>query len=621
MKKLVKKLSKIKKKIKKLFKRFKDIKNIKIRINYTNFYEKSLVQSNLVLAQAYGGMNFYGNIYFLLKEMISRKECENFEFYVGARRTEFKSTKKFVENKFGSKVKVVLIGSNKYLKVLASAKYLLNNVGFPTYFIKKDGQIFLNTWHGTPLKGLGRSILDAPNESGNYQRNFLMSDYLLFPNKYTFDCMREDYMLNNLYKGKYVLHGYPRNSIFFDSNLKKDLAKKYNPENNEILIYMPTWRRKNKNEDEEFQITKCIELLNYLEQNLNDKQILYVKLHNLVNNLINFDNFKKIKPFPKDCETYEFLCISDALITDYSSVMFDYMNCNKKIILYTYDLEEYINGRSIYFDIKELPFPLCFTEEEVLNQINNGISNFSDYEKFKQKFCNYDNLNATKNLIDLLLNGDNKNIEIVEGTKYSNNKPNALIYCGDLGFDKFSYNLLNSLQELPSNINFYLNFYNNKVNKNKLVINEIPKEIFYITLQGPRLIKISEAISYRLYYKFNIKSKKVIQSINKMNQREVNRLYPNLNFDYLVVYRYNTRIVNMYSLMNGQKYIFLNKSKISNKKEIKTYKLKINNFDKSFINNTILLEPLKREYDFNGDEEFYCDNLKGFKEFIQNIWR
>ena len=270
-------MKKLKSKFKKMIKRVKNVGNVLTRIRYTNYYEQLEIKQNIVLAQAYSGMNFYGNMYYILKEMISRKECENFEFYVGVRKEDRKEIKKFINNTFDKKIKILNIGSKKYLKILASAKYLFNNVAFPTYFIKKEGQIYLNTWHGTPLKGLGRSIMDAPNESGNYQRNFLMTDYLLFPNEYTFNCMREDYMINNFFVGKYVLNGYPRNSVFYDDNLKKELRKKYQLENKEIIIYMPTWRRKPQKGEEDIQVTKCIEFVKYLEENLKENQVLYVK--------------------------------------------------------------------------------------------------------------------------------------------------------------------------------------------------------------------------------------------------------------------------------------------------------------------------------------------------------
>ena len=300
--------------------------------------------------------------------------------------------------------------------------------------------------------------------------------------------------------------------------------------------------------------------------------------------------------------------------------MFDYLNCNKKIILYTYDLEEYINGRSVYFDIQTLPFPMCTTLEEVYKELKK-INKTHNYDSVKKKFCTFDNLNSSKQIVDLILNKKEKDIKIIEGKKYQNNKPNALIYCGKLSIGKTAYNLLNSLSELPKNINFYLNFYNNKVEKNKFVINEIPKDIYYITLQGPRLIKISEAICYRLYYKYNIKNDNIIKKINNIYNREIKRLYPGIKFDYLVCYNYGTPIINMYSLMHGEKYLFIHKPGFKAKRKLRTLELNLTKFNKLYANNTKINEFLKENYNNEINAEYYPDNLKEFKKFIKEIFK
>ena len=103
-----------------------------------------------------------------------------------------------------------------YYRLMASAKYLMSDNTFLPYFIKKEGQIYLNTWHGTPLKSLGKSIMNDMHNIGNTQKNFVCSDYLLYPNEYTRDHMVEDYMLENLCQNTYLLDGYPRNTAFFD---------------------------------------------------------------------------------------------------------------------------------------------------------------------------------------------------------------------------------------------------------------------------------------------------------------------------------------------------------------------------------------------------------------------
>lgn len=108
-----------------------------------------------------------------------------------------------------NRVQLIPLGSRKYQKILATSRYLVNNVSFPTYFIRREGQVYLNTWHGTPLKTLGKKMAMGIQDMSNMQRNFLHSSYLLHPNRYTMDHMMEDYNLNHLYTGKVILSRVP----------------------------------------------------------------------------------------------------------------------------------------------------------------------------------------------------------------------------------------------------------------------------------------------------------------------------------------------------------------------------------------------------------------------------
>lgn len=85
----------------------------------------------------------------------------------------------------------------------------------------------MNTWHGTPLKCLGRNIQNDPFECNNAQRNFLLCDYLLAPNKLTRNVYENDYMVRGIMHGQIKEQGYPRNSIFFDQNKRQSIKKRY----------------------------------------------------------------------------------------------------------------------------------------------------------------------------------------------------------------------------------------------------------------------------------------------------------------------------------------------------------------------------------------------------------
>ena len=601
--------------MKKIIQVIKKLKTLRLNRTYTKFYEKLKINQNVVLGQSYAGSNFSGNVYYLVDEIC--KKNENLKIFIGVNKKEYKKIKKYVKKYVNSQFHVLKIGSKQYLKVLASAKYLINNVAFPTYFIKKNGQKYLNTWHGTPLKGLGRSIKDAPYESGNYQRNFLFSDYLLYPNDYTFQRMRKDYMIEEFFRGKYILNGYPRNDILCYNEQREQMRKKYGMEGKEIIVYMPTWRRSKR---DVLQDNQLLEFLEFIDLHLQSNQVLYVKLHNLVKDKIDFSNFKHIKPYIESLETYIFLSLSDALITDYSSVMFDYMNTNKKIILYPYDYEEYMSDRSVYFDLHNLPFPFCMTKEEVLIELSN-LNRFPSYEKEKQFFCPYDHKDSTKELVSLFLDDQSGHINIMDGSSFSHSKPGkkVLIYSGALKTGLLTYNLMKYLNKYQNDQNYYfLNFYNHKVKSSKKLLNVLPHNISYITFQGPKDVLYKEWISYQLYYRFGIYNRWIASNINSLFLREEKRLLPNMKFDIVIQYMgTNITFLHLYALQDVKKYIFIHTQKIQSKKIARAYQLLLRQYDRVFVNNNAMKKQLSNK--FQKEATLYFDDQRKFTEIFSQI--
>ena len=106
-----------------------------------------------------------------------------------------------------TQINLVDITTYEYVRVLATSKYLINNSSFPVYFIKRPEQIYLQTWHGTPLKTLGKQMRFGIESMYNIQHNFMQADYLMFPNKFTKEVMMRDYNLEKLYTGKVVYNG------------------------------------------------------------------------------------------------------------------------------------------------------------------------------------------------------------------------------------------------------------------------------------------------------------------------------------------------------------------------------------------------------------------------------
>ncbi len=580
------------------------------KFRFVRYSEKYEIDENLALFEAFMGNDFTGNPFYVFEHLCTNKEYDNIQKVIAVNKAHLEKVTALIE-KYGytENVKIIKRNTIDYCKVLTTAKYLVNNVSFPTYFVKREGQILLNTWHGTPLKGLGRNIKDNPNSIGNVQRNFLMCDYLLYPNRYSYEHIKDDYMLEQFYRGDYVLSGYPCNSKFFENKNADAIRSRFGLENKRVIVYMPTWRDQSKKGPANKQIYYMMHAFCEMESKLDDNTVVFVKLHHLAKGNVQLNGFTKIKEFPTDYETYDFLSIADALITDYSSVMFDFANTGKSIYLYTYDKEEYMAGRSVYFDMDELPF---FSTDDIHALVNEIIADKTyDYSDFVKKFCTYDSKNAAKELTELMIYGrQSDNMEVIHGPDLFNGKENVLIYAGVLqknGMTTAMKNLVNSID--ASERNYVLTFYAEKTNHNKQLINEFQKGVMYMPMQGSKNLKVSEAFLQVLFY-MNIKLPGTQKAIDKIYHREIDRLYPGIHFDHAIHFTgYEKHLMQLFARMDGtKKYIWVHNNMYKEAKTKKNFhidsiKYAYDMFDKIVVVRETMKDELKSFMDENAQKK------------------
>ncbi|MBR2188043.1 MAG: CDP-glycerol glycerophosphotransferase family protein [Eubacterium sp.] len=376
------------------------------RFRYAKYYKKCKVVENRILFESFHGQSISDSSYFMLLDLMKRAECGNYEIYYSTSDGKIKEHEEFVRE-HQLPVKLVSVDSDEYLELLASAKYLINNNSFPSYHIRKDGQVYLQTWHGTPLKTLGKQMREGLESMFYAQHTFLQASHIMFPNEYTRDAIMRDYNLTNLFTGKTVLCGYPRNSIFFDQEDAKAVRARYNLEGKKLFAYMPTWRGTSSSAVDPAYEAELRGMLDRIDEVLTEDTMLYVNFHQLMRGMKGLDNYKHIRQFPQDCNNYAFLNCCDALITDYSSVMFDYSITRKPIILFLYDFEEYMRERGMYLDIKELPFLTANTTEELCEYLSGSRPVACTYNvpSYCDRFIGYDTPTTPGDLLDVILHG------------------------------------------------------------------------------------------------------------------------------------------------------------------------------------------------------------------------
>lgn len=543
---------------------WQNFRSLKRRLNYNKTgavfyraYTHKEVHDNRILLNSQQGSNLNGNMFYLLKYMCYSGLFLNYEIGIAYQKKKINKFKELLEN-YGlncENVRLLPINTKEYAQFLATSKYLFNDTSFPVYFTKRKEQVYLNTWHGTPLKTLGRATAKDYYDIANLQKNFLAADYLLYPSRYMKDHMFEDYMLTDIFKNRIMFAGYPRNEIFFDVNRREQVRIENFMEGKQTIAYMPTWRG-NVRLINKGQLNDIVEYLTAIDKELTDNQIMYVNLHPYLADNVKYAQFSHVKPFPKEYETYDFLNACDILVTDYSSVFFDYAVTNKKIILFAYDEDEYFANRGVYIHLDELPFCKVNTVEKLIEEINNPyiedrteyLAQFSPYEcgNISEKICNQIIL---KKESDLLL----------EQPQY-NSKEHVMIHINSLQEDNSLENFEDILKESNLDERIYYFTYNTKAlnGREKYMLN-FPKKLQYLGKLNP----FSTATLFQSFVLYKIEKRKWYsiffdKYVKRALSKEKNRAFGNVDFSCNIIWgREAVKEIEYVSEMQGSRIMYI----------------------------------------------------------------
>lgn len=414
----------------------------------TSFVEYSQVlplNSEAILYESFNGNSLTCNPFAIFKELIAHPLYKKY-LHVWAL-----NDKKRIPKEYCSLPNVIFLrkGSDGYLRYLATAKYLINNSGFPSYFSRRDDQKYLSTWHGTPLKTLGKEQKYKFYDHKRTQRNFLQSTHIISPNKHTSDIQLDSYDIRPLFDGLYSETGYPR----IDLTLNTEDARKECirgrmglNKNSPVVLYAPTWRGTLDNVAfDTARLEKDLSILAEL-----DCQVIF-RGHSLLERVLDADNVA-CQVVPEDIDTNELLSIVDVLVTDYSSIFFDFLATGRPVLYYIYDVESYEQERGLYFSMDEMPGIKCKTIEElrfgVVMALRGEEVDIDNY-KSSQAIYNYrDDGQATRRVIEFFF--ENSTECLLEYRK--ENKPSMLINAGSFQANGITASAINLITEIDKNI-------------------------------------------------------------------------------------------------------------------------------------------------------------------------
>lgn len=384
------------------------------KINYKISSFGVKVDEKTLLFCCFNGKSYSCSPKAIYEYMINTDEFKDYKFIWA-----FSDEKKYKNLEKNKNTSVVKIRTKEYKKCLAKAKYWIFNYKIPDFLYPKKNQIFVQCWHGTPLKRLGCDLEHFDNVLNTidgikkrYKIEASKFTYFISPSKFASEKFISAWNLKEIGKENIIVEeGYPRNDFLFNYNEKdvQKIRKKLGIENDnrKIILYAPTYRSDQHQTGLGYVYKEEIDFKK-MEEKFGKEYLILFRPHYFIANSFDFDKYKGfVYNVANIDDINELYIISDILITDYSSVFFDYANLKRPMIFFMYDLEHYKNeSNGFYIDLNELPGPIVETQEDLeksIEDVDFNIGSSKKYKEFNEKYNYLDDGNASKRVIEKVI--------------------------------------------------------------------------------------------------------------------------------------------------------------------------------------------------------------------------
>ena len=391
---------------------FRNTLNLKNKLKYSYYKTKYKMDDKTILFEAFGGRNYTCSPKAIYEKMLTMKEFKDYTFiwsFIDPSKHEVKKDKR---------LKIIKSKSKEYYKYISISKYWIVNSIIEEGITKKKDQVYVQCWHGTPLKRLrydivvnGASLNSVEEIRKRNDIDAKKFDYFISPSKYCTEKFTSAFNLKALGKENIIIEeGYPRNDFLFNKT-KKDIdaiKKKLGlPLDKKVIFYLPTFRDNQHTSGVGYTYKLGIDF-DSLKKKFSKEYVILFSPHYFIENSIDLTKYKGfIYNVARYDEINELYLVSDIIMTDYSSVFFDYANLKRPMLFYMYDIDDYKgNLRDFYISLDELPGPIAKTQDELENNLKNIDKEFKKnkekYEKFNEKYNYLDDGNASERVIKVI---------------------------------------------------------------------------------------------------------------------------------------------------------------------------------------------------------------------------
>jgi CDP-glycerol glycerophosphotransferase len=290
-------------------------------------------------------------------------------------------------------VEYVVAGTREYYDAIARAGVLVNNVNFPNHLVKREGSVHVQTHHGTPLKWMGLDLMKSETQGRGMDFDKLLEriarwDYSISSNRHSTD------VWERVYPGTFetLEVGYPRNDRLANATaeeVQRIRASLGIARDQTAVLYAPTHREYEKGYVPKLDVARVADALGPDHVILVRPHYFYDAQPPAGGRLLDVASHPSI----------EELCLAaDVLLTDYSSIMFDYAVLDRPIVIHAPDWDEYRARRGVYFDLlAEPPGAVARTEDEVVEAVR--AREDGGRAEFRARFCALDDGHAAERVV------------------------------------------------------------------------------------------------------------------------------------------------------------------------------------------------------------------------------
>lgn len=303
-----------------------------------------------------------------------------------------------------SDVTLVRAGTQEYGLALLEAGYLVNNVTFPPWFIRRPGQHYCNTWHGIPMKAMGRDMVAPLVSMANSQRNFLQADIIPEMSDFYHQATIRPYYVDQLAAGALFPCGAPRvDDVLAPKVPAGRLRSRYDiGTGQKIVLFAPTWRGNSTRIDQVFgnQALLC----NRMAKALGPDYFVLFSAHQMLE-VRPADLAENVALLAEDDNINDVLGIVDVMVSDYSSILFDFLPVDRPIVLFTPDIEHYREERGLYLEPADLPCANTTDFSGLIRAIREARSpsDFPGHAEMMQRFTPFEDGQAARTALSALL--------------------------------------------------------------------------------------------------------------------------------------------------------------------------------------------------------------------------